>query len=157
MSWIILNQNTEGKYFATMTQSIAIDVSASAVWKTISNFIGLTEWVEGAKKTEFLSKTKHGIGAARKISFADGSSVIEYAVGWQVGKQISYIATSGLPLSGYHATLSISQKEKTRLSWTSFLISASSDKKQFEDFLSSIESFYASSLKNLKAKLEKAS
>jgi hypothetical protein len=132
-------------------------VPPSAVWKEISNFVGLTEWVVDVKKTEFLSKIRHGVGAARKISFADGSNVIEYAVGWQDGKLVSYIATRGLPLDGYHATLSISQKEKTQLSWTSYLISNSSDKKQFEEFLTFIESFYANSLKNLKSKLEKAS
>lgn len=157
MSRIILNHNTAGRYFATVTQSISIDVPASAVWKEISNFVGLTEWVVDVKKTEFLSKIRHGVGSVRKISFADGSNVIEYAVGWQDGKLVSYIATSGLPLDGYHATLSISQKEKTQLSWTSYLISNSSDKKQFEEFLTFIESFYANSLKNLKSKLEKAS
>ncbi|MFN3655529.1 MAG: SRPBCC family protein, partial [Candidatus Nitrosotenuis sp.] len=113
--------------------------------------------VVDVKKTEFLSKIRHGVGAARKISFADGSNVIEYAVGWQDGKLVSYIATSGLPLDGYYATLIISKKEKTHLSWTSYLISNSSDKKQFEEFLMFIESFYANSLKNLKDKLEKAS
>ncbi|MEM3006929.1 MAG: SRPBCC family protein [Candidatus Nitrosotenuis sp.] len=157
MSRTILNHNTAGRYFATVTQSISIDVPASAVWKEISNFVGLTEWAVGVKKTEFLSKIRHGVGTSRKISFVDGSNVIEYAVGWQDGKLVSYIATSGLPLDGYHATLSISQKEKTHLSWTSFLISNSSDKKQFEEFLTFIESFYADSLKNLKSKLEKAS
>lgn len=157
MSRTILSHNTSGRYFATVTQSISIDVPASAVWKEISNFVGLTEWVVDVKKTEFLSKIRHGVGTARKISFVDGTSVIEYAVGWQNSKLISYIATSGLPLDGYHATLSISHKEKTQLNWTSFLISNSSDKKQFEEFLTFIESFYADSLKNLKSKLEKAS
>lgn len=157
VSRTILNHNTAGRYFATVTHSISIDVPASTVWKEISNFVGLTEWVVDVKKTEFLSKIRCGVGAARKISFVDGSNVIEYAVGWQDDKLISYIATSGLPLDGYHATLSISQKEKAQLSWTSFLISNSSDKKQFEEFLTFIESFYANSLKNLKAKLEKAS
>jgi hypothetical protein len=132
-------------------------VPPAAVWNEISNFVGLAEWVVDVKKTEFLSKTKQGVGAARKISFTDGSNVVEYAVGWQDGKLVSYIATSGLPLDGYHATLSISQKEKTRLRWTSFLISNGSDKKQFEEFLTFIESFYAESLKKLKTRLEKAS
>lgn len=134
-----------------------MNVPSAAVWKEISNFVGLADWVAGVKKTEFLSKIKRGVGAARKIYFADGNIVIEYAVGWQDGKLISYIATSGLPLDGYHATLYISQNERTQLSWTSFLISNSSDRKQFEEFLAFIESFYAESLRNLKNRLEKAS
>jgi hypothetical protein len=127
------------------------------VWKEISNFVGLGGWVVGVQKTEFLSKVKRGIGAAREISFEDGSHVIEYAVGWADEKYLSYIATSGLPLDGYHATLSILQRNRsTQISWTSFLISNSPNKDQFGEFLIFIDSFYKNSLKNLKTRLEKA-
>jgi hypothetical protein len=44
----------------------------------------------------------------------------------------------------------------TQLSWTSFLISDSSDKKQFGEFLVFLDGFYEKSLQNLKAKIEKA-
>jgi hypothetical protein len=132
-------------------------VSASNLWKEIGNFIGLSRWVLDVKKTEFLSKIKNDIGAARKITFADGSTVIEYAVGWKEREYLSYIATSGLPLDGYHATLSITPKGKScGLVWSSFLISQDSDKKKFEEFLAFMESFYAKSLETLKENLEKA-
>jgi hypothetical protein len=157
MTHAILSHNGENRHCGTVTQSIIINSPPSAVWKEISNFAGLTEWVVDVKKTEFLSKTKRGIGAVRKITFADGTEVVEYAVGWRDGEYLSYIATSGLPLDGYHATISVLQKgDTTNLRWTSFLISTGSDKKQFEEFLTFMESFYASSLKNLKIKLEKA-
>lgn len=153
----ILTHTTPGRYSATVTQSISINTPLHTVWKEISNFVGLPQWVVDVKKAEFLSKTKHGVGTVRDITFEDGNHVIEHAVGWIDEKSISYIATSGLPLDGYHATLSLLQKDKTHLSWTSFLISNNSDKKQFEDFLTYMESFYANSLKRLKVRLEKAS
>jgi len=154
---ITANAN-QGRYCATVTQSVAIQKAPDEIWVEVGNFSGLDGWVEGVRKTEFLSKTRQGLGAARKISFSDGSKVIEYAVGWEDGRSLSYIATAGLPLDGYHATISILPKGKTsQVSWTSFLISDSQDKKKFEEFLEFIELFYKTSLKNLKARLEKPS
>jgi len=142
---------------ATVSQATILDASPKTVWDKISNITGLTEWVIDVKKTEFLSKTRRGIGAIRKITFLDQSQVIEYVVGWKPESYLSYIATSGLPLDAYHATLSILPKGKmSQLTWTSFLISNSTDKKQFEEFLLFIDVFYEKSLQNLKVKIEKA-
>jgi len=153
----IISHNKNDRYCGTVSQSIAIDVSANALWKTISNFVGLTDWVIDVKETEFLSKIKQGLGTARKITFADGSQIIEYAVGWREKEYLSYVATSGLPLDGYHATITITPKAKSsHITWSSFLVSNSPDKKQFEEFLAFMESFYEKSLKNLKSMLEKA-
>lgn len=157
MSKTILSHNKNGSFSGTVSQSITINVSVSILWREIGNFIGLSNWVLDVKKTEFLSKIKNGIGAARKITFADGSAIIEYAVGWKEKEYLSYIATNGLPLDGYHATLSITPKGKScGLMWSSFLISQDSDKKKFEEVLASMESFYAKSLETLKENLGKA-
>lgn len=157
MSRTILSHNKNGSFSGTVSQSITINASVATIWKEISNFVGLTDWVMDVKKTEFLSKTRNGIGAARKITFIDENQVIEYAVGWKEKEYISYIATSGLPLDGYHATLAITPKGKAgNLTWSSFLISNNSDKKQFEEFLTFMESFYEKSLVSLKENLEKA-
>ena len=157
MAYSILSHNKNDRYSGTVSQSITVDASSSTIWKAIGNFVGLTDWVIDVKKTEFLSKIKQGLGAARKITFADGSQVIEYAVGWKEKEYLSYVATSGLPLNGYHATIAITPKGKSsQVTWSSFLVSNSSDKKQFEEFLIFMESFYGKSLKNLKVMLEKA-
>lgn len=153
----ILSQNKNGSFCGMVSQTNTINVSIPTLWKTVGNYTGLPEWVVDVKETESLSKIKNDFGAARKITFADGSHVIEYAVGWKDRQYISYIATSGLPLDGYHATISIIPKGKaSQISWTSFLISQNSDKKQFLEFLVFMESFYSKSLEQLKAKLEKA-
>lgn len=157
MSKTVLSHNKNGSFSGMVSQSITINVSVSTLWKEVSNFVGLSDWVLDVKKTEFLSKIKNDVGAARKIMFADGSTVIEYAVGWKEKEYLSYIATSGLPLDGYHATLSITPKGKScNLGWASFLISQDSDKKKFEEFLTFMESFYSKSLETLKENLEKA-
>lgn len=154
----ILSQNKNGTFCGMVSQSINIGSAASAIWKIVGNYTGLPEWVVDVKATEPLSKIKNDIGAARKITFADKSEVIEYAVGWKDKERLSYIATSGLPLSAYHATISLYPKGKgCQVNWTSFLISPDSNKKGFTEFLEFMEGFYAKSLEQLKAKLEKTS
>lgn len=156
MSITILADDGNGQYCGTVLQAVTINASKKSVWKEISNIVGLPNWVIDVKKAEFLSKTKYGIGGARRLWFADDSIVDEYVTGWKDGQYLSYIATSGLPLQGYHATLSIApRKNASYVMWTSFLISEKTDRKQFEEFLSFMESFYSNSLKNLKARIEK--
>ncbi len=158
MAHVIIANANQDRYCATITQSVAIQKEPINVWEIIGNFTGLDGWVEGVRKTQILSKTRRGLGAARKISFSDGSDVIEYAVGWKDKQYISYIATHGLPLDGYHATISVLPKGKTsQVRWTAFLISDSQDRKKFEELLESIDSFYRISLRNLKARLDKPS
>jgi hypothetical protein len=151
MAWTLI----EGRenHAATVSQSVTILASPKKVWTAISDIIGLY-WLQDVKKTDPLTKTR-GVGASRRITFLDGSQVTEFITGWKENNYLSYVATSGLPLEAYHATLSISLKNSsTRLSWTSFLVG--SDKKQFTEFLSFIDKFYAKSLQTLKARLEKA-
>ncbi|NDF27288.1 MAG: SRPBCC family protein [Nitrosopumilaceae archaeon] len=152
----ILSQNKNGTFCGMVSQSVNIITNTATLWKTVGNYTGLAEWVVDVKDTESLSKIKNDIGAARKITFADGSNVIEYAIGWQDRERLSYIATSGLPLSAYHATISVYPKGKAcQVNWTSFLLSQDSNKKQFLEFLEFMEGFYAKSLEQLKAKVEK--
>jgi hypothetical protein len=156
MTRTILGHSKDGHHTATVSRSVTIGASQATVWKEIGNIAGLADWVVDVKKVEYLSGIKQGIGASREILFADGGKVVEYVVGWKSGKYLSYIATSGLPLDGYHATLSVLPKGRgVQVTWTSFLISCGSDKKQFEEFLEFIESFYERSLDNLKTNLEK--
>ncbi len=108
------------------------------------------------QKTVFLSEIERGIGAIRKITFDDGNIVEETIVGWNNGNYLSYIATSGLPLRVYHATISIAplEKKSMKVSWQSFFNSEKMTKKEFSEFLNFMNLFYKNSLSNLKSSLE---
>lgn len=138
-------------------KSTLIHVSKYNAWEKISNIVGLS-WVLGVQKTIFLSKLKRGAGAIRKITFDDGNNVEETIVGWDDENYLSYIATSGLPLRAYHATISIEQIEKktTKVSWQSFFNSEKMTKKEFSEFQNFMNLFYKNSLSNLKSSLEKS-
>ena len=111
----------KGHHSGIVKKSVLIHASNDKVWEKISNIIGLT-WVLDVQKTVFLSKIKRGVGAIRKITFADGNNVEETIVGWDNKNYFSYIATRGLPLRSYHATISIMPLEKKvmKVSWQSF-------------------------------------
>ena len=135
-------------------KSIIIKNNIDDVWHYLSK-ITLLDWLVGQKSTKFLSEKKRGVGSIRLITFDDGSDVEEHIVGWHPKKYFSYIATSGLPVDAYHATISLKQNgDSTTVTWESYL-SSSGLKSEFLEFTKFLSQFYAKSLKNLKIGLDK--
>jgi len=141
----------------TVKKTIKINASKDKVWRKISNIAGLSSWLVDVKKTEYLSKKKKDVGAVRLITFADGTKIEEHIVAWSKGEYFTYIATEGLPLRAYVATISIKSKTRTitELTWQSYLNSKKMSEKQFLEFLVFMGAFYEASLENLKILLEK--
>ena len=147
----------EPKFFHSgiVKKPVIIKVPKGKVWEKISKVAELS-WLVGIKKTIFKSKIKQGVGTIRKITFDDGNIVEEHIVGWKKERYFSYIATSGLPLRAYHATISLKPLSKMtcQVTWQSYLNSEEMTKKQFSEFLHFMNSFYNDSLRNLKYSLE---
>ncbi|AJW71109.1 SRPBCC family protein [Nitrosopumilus adriaticus] len=141
----------------SVKKTITIRASKDKVWRKISNIVGLPTWVVDVKKTVFLSKKKKGIGAVRLITFADGNKIEEHVVAWKDKESFTYVATEGLPLRAYVATISIKAKtsKSVELTWQSYLNSKKMSQNQFLQFLAFMGSFYDASLENLKTLLEK--
>ena len=148
----------EKKSFHTdsVKKTITINASKEKVWQKISNIAGLPLWVVDVKKTTYLSKKKKNVGAIRKIMFADGNTIEEHVVAWKEGEYFTYIATDGLPLRAYVATLSIksTNKKNVQLTWQSYFNSKKMSKKQFVNFVTFMETFYETSLEKLKNIIE---
>jgi len=142
-------------HIGTADASTTINVSKQILWKKISNIIDL-DWLQEIKKMTYITEKKVGIGAGRKLEFRDGSIINEYIVGWDHEQYFSYIATSGLPLRAYHATISLTPltKKSVRITWKSYFNSELMTKNQFNEFCSFIELFYKNSLNELKDLLE---
>ncbi len=141
----------------TVKKTIKINAAKDKVWRKISNIAGLPTWVVDVKKTTYLSKKKTDVGAIRLITFEDGNQIEEHVVAWKKGEYFTYIATEGLPLRAYVATISIKPKSKNsvELTWKSYLNSEKMSEKEFLDFIVFMAAFYEASLENLKALLEK--
>ncbi|HUT07177.1 MAG TPA: SRPBCC family protein [Nitrosopumilaceae archaeon] len=140
----------------TVKKSLIIKASKQNVWRKISNIVGLS-WLIDVKKTVYLSKKKHGVGAIRKITFNDGNTIEEHVVAWKNGEYFTYIATEGLPLRAYVATISIKPKSKNlvQLNWESYINSQKMTENEFLEFLVFMGTFYETSMENLKNALEK--
>lgn len=135
-------------------KSVVVRTDINNVWNYLSKISSLN-WLENHKSTKFLSQKKRGVGAIRLISFEDGSNVEERIVGWHPKKHFSYIATSGLPLDSYHATISMNKIESgVKIVWESYF-SSNEEKSDFNTFTKFLSQFYVSSLRNLKVELEK--
>ena len=141
----------------SVKKTITVKTTKGKVWRKVSNIVGLPTWLIDVKKTVYLSKKKSGVGAVRLITFADGNIIEEHVVAWKDGEYFTYIATEGLPLRAYVATISIKAKSKkiVQVTWQSYLNSKKMSEKQFLEFLAFMGSFYKASLENLKALLEK--
>lgn len=141
----------------TVKKTIKIKASKDKVWRKISNIIGLPTWLVDVKKTVYLSKKKRGVGTIRLITFADGNKIEEHVVAWKDKEYFTYIATEGLPLRAYVATISIRARSNkpVELTWQSYINSKKMSEKQFIEFLAFMGSFYEASLENLKIILEK--
>jgi len=141
----------------SVKKTIMIKTTKYKVWRKVSNIVGLPTWLIDVKKTVYLSKKKRGVGAVRLITFADGNKIEEHVVAWKDQEYFTYIATEGLPLRAYVATISIKAKSKkiVHLTWQSYLNSKKMSEKQFLEFLAFMGSFYEASLENFKALLEK--
>jgi hypothetical protein len=87
-------RTTRGIFSATVKKSIVINAPLKVVWDKISNIIDVS-WIVDVRDTVLLSKIKKGIGAARKLTFSDGSVVQEHVVDWKTNHSFSYIATKG--------------------------------------------------------------
>jgi len=141
----------------TVKKTIIIKAPKQKVWRKISNIVGLPSWLIDVKKTVYLSKKKRGVGAIREITFNDGNTIEEHVVAWKNGEYFTYIATEGLPLRVYVATISIKPKSKNsvQLTWQSYLNSTKMTENKFLEFLVFMGTFYETSLENLKNSLEK--
>ena len=152
-------EKRDAKLFHTGTvkKSIFIKASKQKVWRKISNIVGLPSWLIDVKETVYLSKKKSGVGAIREITFNDGNTIEEHVVAWKNGEYFTYVATEGLPLRAYMATISIKPKSKNsiQLTWQSYLNSKKMTENEFLEFLVFMGAFYEASLENLKKSLEK--
>ena len=140
----------------TVKKSITISVSQDAAWRRISKIASLG-WLAGVKEASYISKKRQNIGAVRSITFNDNSTVEEHIVAWEPGRHFTYIATEGLPLRAYVATISLKPRgrDSVRVTWQSYLNSKRMPEDEFLGFLAQMGSFYEESLKNLKAEMER--
>lgn len=140
----------------TVKRTVRVRAPEAKVWERIGDIAGLRAWVLGVRETVYLSERRRGVGTVRLLTFENGDRVEEHVVLWRDGESFTYVATEGLPLRAYVATISIGPDLPglTRITWQSYMSSKEMTEEQFLSFVSSMGSFYEESLENLKRLLE---
>ena len=113
-------------------------------------------WAPGVIKVDIISDSGRGVGAVRQIEFEDGRSIEEHVVSWDAGSSFTYVATEGLPLRAYVATITVKEDPKggIRITWQSYLDGSEMTKREFAALLEEMGAFYNESLANLKKVLQ---
>ena len=139
-------------YTDTISEDIIINVSPNKVWQILQNISSMKVWAEGVIDVKYMTTKRSGIGAGRLVVFAD-ATVEEYIVQWSK-YNYTYVATSGLPLDLYVASLAITEQvHNTKLCWQSFLKSEDTTRLEFNKIIKNMKNFYRNSLDNLKSNL----
>jgi uncharacterized membrane protein len=150
-------EDTSLKYHtAIIEKSILIKAPKDKVWKKISNITNLPTWAIDVKETILKTKKRRGVGAIRDVIFNDGTAIEEHIVAWKENEYFTYIATDGLPLRAYVATISAKPNNKMiKITWKSYVNSKKMSSSEFKEFVDNMKTFYHDSLENFKKMLEK--
>jgi hypothetical protein len=93
---------------------VALPLSPSETWKQVGDFCPQRQWSADVLKCDIVSGANNRIGAVRQLSLRDGSTAREKLVAHDPKmRTFSYtIVQSGLPVTGYLATLSVKSGPK---------------------------------------------
>ncbi len=138
-----------------LKRSVAAGAPRAAAWARVRRIADL-RWAAGVTGARLLRGPRSGPGAVREIEFGDGSVVREIITGWEEGRAVSYVASDGLPLRAYHATVSLGPagRGRTRITWRSRFESERMTGAEFAAFRARLGSFYSASLAALRSELE---
>ena len=130
--------------------SSKIETTRQKAWRTLGNIASMPKWAPGVSSVEITTPHKSGIGAVRLVKFADGRSIEEHITSWDACRGFTYVATDGLPLRAYVATIAISDTGSgVKITWQSYLASTKMTKAEFAGIVNEMGMFYQESLSNL--------
>jgi carbon monoxide dehydrogenase subunit G len=105
----------------SVSRSVDVNASADAVWATVRDFNGLPEWLPGIAASEIEGGgDANTVGAIRRLTLPDGGQIRETLLELSdADRHYKYdIIESGLPISGYVATLRVTpQGSGSRMTW----------------------------------------
>ena len=114
----------------------------------------MPSWAPGVAAVEIATPDKkRGVGAIRRVIFDDGRSIEEHITSWDAKGGFTYVATEGLPLRAYVATLAIAESGSggtIRITWQSYMNSVKMTGPEFDLFFEGMTEFYEKSLARLK-------
>jgi len=133
-------------------KSSKIRASRQKAWRILGDIASMPRWAPGVSRVTVTSDSRRGVGAVRKVTFEDGRAIEEHVVSWSAGGSFTYVATDGLPLRAYVATIAIDSNERDgtiTITWQSYMNSVKMPEVEFARLLDDMGRFYEGSLANL--------
>ena len=138
-------------------RSPRIRATPQKAWRILGDIVSMPRWAPGVSRVTITSGSKRGVGAVRNVAFEDGKTIEEHIVSWSAGRSFTYVATDGLPLRAYVATVAISSNERDgtiTITWQSYMNSVRMPEAEFARLLDDMGRFYDGSLANLAEMLQ---
>ena len=138
-------------------RSPRIRATPQKAWRILGDIASMPRWAPGVSRVAITSGSKRGVGAVRNVAFEDGKTIEEHIVSWSAGRSFTYVATDGLPLRAYVATIAISSNERDgtiTITWQSYMNSVRMPEAEFARLLDDMGRFYDGSLANLAGMLQ---
>lgn len=128
-----------------------LNSSAENVWKTVSDFNGLSRFIPAIVKS---TTAGTGIGAVRTLTLDNGAQIVEKLESMQetLSRSLSYsIISSPLPLEDYFATIQVldSGDNQCKVIWSSKFEPKETSEKEAQDIIKGIYKMGFDGLKEL--------
>lgn len=133
-------------------RSPKIRATRQKAWRILGDIASMPRWAPGVRSVTVTSGSKRGVGAVRNVAFEDGRAIEEHMVSWSAGSSFTYVATDGLPLRAYVATITIDSNDRDgsiTITWQSYMNSVRMREGEFAQLLDDMGEFYEGSLANL--------
>lgn len=88
--------------------SIKVNIPADKVWQVLDDYSGIEKFAMTIKSSSSVNDIATGMGAKRKCTFNDGSSLVEEITDYQAGQGYSMdISEHSMPLKSMQATMKV--------------------------------------------------
>lgn len=91
-------------------KTIKVNVPAAKIWQVLGDFSSVEKFATTIKTSPIVNDKSSGLGAKRKCTFNDGSSLVEEIIDFQEGEGYKMVLSEfSLPLKSMHAEMRVKE------------------------------------------------
>ena len=95
--------------------AIKVNLPAKAIWQVIDDFASVEKFATTITSSPIINNIESGLGAKRRCTFKDGSSLVEEIVEYQEGQGYTMVLSDySLPLKSMKATMCVKAIDANR-------------------------------------------
>ena len=95
--------------------AIKVNLPASKVWQVLENYAGIEKFASTITSSPIINDIESGLGAKRRCTFQDGSSLVEEIIDYKEGQGYTMVLSDySLPLKSMQATIGVKAIDANR-------------------------------------------